>query len=96
MVEQKSRIGDWEIDTVTGKRHKGILIVAVERKSKHTVIEWSLHKKAALVSNAIIKMLTPYHEHVKTITVDNGREFSFYKKIAKALNATIYLFRSSV
>ena len=90
VVEQKSRIGDWEIDTVTGKQHKGILIVAVERKSKHTVIEWSPHKKAALVSNAIIKMLRPYHEHVKTITIDNGREFSFHKKIAKASNATTY------
>ena len=90
IVERKSRIGDWEIDTVTGKKHKGILIVAVERKSKHAVIEWTPYKKADLVSNAIIKMLKPYREHVKTITVDNGREFSFHQKIAGALKANIY------
>jgi IS30 family transposase len=90
VVERKSRIGDWEIDTVTGKKHKGILIVAVERKSKHAVIEWSPYKKADLGSNAIIKMLTPYREHVKTITVDNGKEFSFHQQIARALNAKVY------
>lgn len=90
VVEGKSRIGDWEIDTVTGKRHKGILIVAVERKSKHVVIEWSPYKKADLVSDTIIKMLKPYYVHVKTITVDNGREFSFHHQIARALNAKVY------
>jgi IS30 family transposase len=90
VVERKSRIGDGEIDTVTGKKHKGILIVAVERKSKHAVIEWSPYKKADLGSNAIIKMLTPYREHVKTITVDNGKEFSFHQQIARALNAKVY------
>lgn len=90
VVERKNRIGDWEIDTVTGKRHKGILIVAVERKSKHAVIEWSPYKKADLVSNAIIKMLKPYRDHVKTITVDNGKEFSFHQQIARALNANVY------
>jgi IS30 family transposase len=90
VVERKSRIGDWEIDTATGKRHKGILIVAVERKSKHAVIEWSPRKTADLVSDTIIKMLKPYRDHVKTITVDNGKEFSFHQQIARALNANVY------
>jgi len=90
IVDRKSRIGDWEIDTATGKRHKGVLIVAVERKTKHTLIEWSPRKKADLVSNAIIKMLKPYRDRVKTITVDNGKEFSFHKQIAKALETKVY------
>lgn len=90
IVERKSRIGDWEIDTVTGKKHKGVLIVAVERKTKHTVIEWSPRKKADMVHNAVINMLKPYRDRVKTITVDNGKEFSFHKQIAEALEAKVY------
>jgi len=79
IVDRKSRIGDWEIDTATGKKHKGVLIVAVGRKTKHTVIEWTPRKKADLVSNAVINMLKPYRDRVKTITVENGVEFSFHK-----------------
>ena len=33
IVEEKSRIGDWEIDTVVGKDHKGFLVTIVDRKS---------------------------------------------------------------
>ena len=90
VVDKKIRIGDWEIDTAFGKRRKGVLIVAVERKTKLTLIEWTPTKKANLVAGAIIRMLKPYMDHVKTITVDNGREFSYHKKIAKALKAKMY------
>ena len=64
--------------------------MAVERKSKLVLIEWVPRKQADLVAKAIIKMLKPYKNLVKTITVDNGKEFSFHKKIAKALKADVY------
>lgn len=90
IVDRKSRIGDWEIDTATGKKHKGVLVVAVERKSKQTLIEWVPRKKADMVSNAVIKILKPYRHYVKTITVDNGKEFCSHKQIAKALETEVY------
>jgi len=90
VVDKKIRIGDWEIDTAFGKRRKGVLIVAVERKSKLTLIEWTPTKRADLVACAIIRMLRPYVDRVKTITVDNGKEFAFHKRIAAALNANVY------
>ena len=37
IVEEKSRMGDWEIDTVIGKNHKQVLVTIVERKSRVTV-----------------------------------------------------------
>lgn len=39
VVDRKSRIGDWEIDTVIGKDHKGALVTIVDRKSKFTLIK---------------------------------------------------------
>jgi IS30 family transposase len=37
IVDEKSRIGDWEIDTVIGKGHSGALVAIVMRVTKHTV-----------------------------------------------------------
>ncbi|WP_350608800.1 IS30 family transposase, partial [Pseudoalteromonas sp. MER144-MNA-CIBAN-0113] len=31
IVDKKGRIGDWEIDTVIGKGHRGALVTIVER-----------------------------------------------------------------
>lgn len=33
IVESRSRIGDWEGDTVVSKDHQGVLVTLVERKS---------------------------------------------------------------
>ena len=32
IVDRKSRFGDWEIDTIIGKNHRGVLISIVERR----------------------------------------------------------------
>lgn len=37
IIDEKSRIGDWAIDTVIGQNHKGALVTIVDRKSKFTL-----------------------------------------------------------
>jgi len=39
IVEEKNRIGDWEIDLIIGKNHKQALVTIVDRKSKFTLIQ---------------------------------------------------------
>lgn len=90
VVDNKERIGDWEIDTIIGANHKGALVSAVERKSQLTCIEYVHHKEADLVTKAIIKMLNPFEGKVFTITLDNGKEFALHKTIAKELKAKVY------
>jgi transposase, IS30 family len=90
VVDAKSRIGDWEIDTVTGKNSKGYLITVVERKSKFTLIKRVPDKQSDEMAKAIIKLLRPHKESVLTITVDNGKEFTRHKKISKSLKADVY------
>ena len=34
IVAEKSRIGDWEVDSVIGKAHQGAIVTMVERKSR--------------------------------------------------------------
>lgn len=90
VVDEKRRIGDWEIDTVIGKNHKGALVTAVERKTKLSCLGHVPRKEAGLVSAALIEMLEPYREWVLTITGDNGKEFSGHEKISQALGAEFY------
>jgi IS30 family transposase len=90
IVDEKSRIGDWEIDTVIGQNHKGALVTLVERKSKFTLIAKVASKHAEGVATATVNLLKPYQDKVFTITADNGKEFAEHEAIAKALGATVY------
>jgi IS30 family transposase len=90
IVDLKTRIGDWETDTIIGKNHKGALVTAVERKTKFTCIRYVPNKKADLVAEALIDMLTPFQDRVHTITTDNGKEFTQHQKISKTLKTNVY------
>ena len=90
IVDNKERIGDWEIDTVIGKSHKGALLTIVERKSKYTLIQKLSYKRSRLVADATIDLLAPYHDKVFTITSDNGKEFADHQRISKQLTAKVY------
>jgi IS30 family transposase len=90
VVNQKSRVGDWEIDTIVGKNHQDAIVTIVERLTKKTVIGRVTTKKAQDVSQEIVSLLLPIKSHVLTITSDNGTEFSQHEWIAKSLEASIY------
>lgn len=90
VVEQKNRIGDWEADTVIGSSHQGVIVTLTERYSRLTLIAKTNTKKASIVSKAIIKLLKPYQEQLKTITYDNGKEFAYHEEVAKELNVNSY------
>ncbi len=90
IVEEKSRIGDWEGDTIIGKNHRGVLLSLVDRHSKVTLLARLPAKKARLVEQAITLRLQPFKEAVHTITFDNGMEFANHQNIAENLNADCF------
>jgi IS30 family transposase len=90
IVDTRKRIGDWEIDTIIGKRHKGALLTLVERKTKLTLIRKLPRKQAHLVAEAAIDLLDPYEEKVLTITADNGQEFAHHEYIKEHLKTKVY------
>jgi transposase, IS30 family len=89
-VDDKKRVGDWEIDTVIGKGHSGALVTIVERKTLYTLIARVYGKCADGVTQATIKLLEPFVHRVHTITADNGKEFAYHKKITEALKTAFY------
>jgi len=90
IVAEKSRIGDWEGDTVIGKSHKGGLVTLAERKSRYVLAGHIRSKHADGVTTSINGLLMPYKDRCHTITFDNGKEFAEHEKMAKALKADIY------
>lgn len=90
VVDQRQRLGDWEIDTVIGKRHQGALVTLTERKSRLSLVKRVNKRQADVVSEATITLLKPFADQVHTITGDNGKEFANHEIIANRLNADFF------
>jgi transposase, IS30 family len=88
VVAEKSRIGDWELDTIIGKNHQGAIVTIVDRHSKLLRMSKIEHKTADLTKDAIGQKLATLT--VFTLTSDNGREFAGFAEIEKLLSAEFY------
>lgn len=89
-IEKRDRIGDWEIDTIIGKNHQGAFVTIVERKSRYTRIQYIVNRTASATEHATVALLESYGKKVKTITADNGKEFTNHENIASRLDAVVY------
>ena len=90
IVDLKTRVGDWEADTVAGRQTGPRLVTLVERKKRFTLIGLAKNKSSEAVTDTILEMLIGYHRQVKTITYDNGKEFAGHVDIAKASHSKAY------
>lgn len=93
VVDERSRIGDWEADLVIGKGHKGAIVTLAERRSRLYLALPIVRKTAELATAGITRLLTGLKDWVHTITYDNGREFCGHKVIAKALDCDNFFAR---
>jgi IS30 family transposase len=90
-VEERSHYGHIEGDTIYGLKQKGFLTTLVERKSRYTLIRKTQTKQADEVAQAVINALMDMPaDWVKSITFDNGTEFTQHETIAKELGVDIF------
>lgn len=87
-ADQKTRLGDWELDTIIGKDHRGACLTIVDRKSKLLRMKKLAQKTAALTKAAVCQELDNLPVH--TLTSDNGREFAEFQAIADKLKGEFY------
>ena len=80
-INNRSRFGDWEIDSVLGGKTVGepSILTLVERQTRYAVTKKLVEKKAEYVNQAVLECMKPYP--IKSITADNGNEFSSLSKI---------------
>jgi len=90
VVKDKTRLGDFETDTIVGANQKGAITTIVERKSMFVKISIPTSKKASDIERETLKLMTPLKDRIHTITSDNGFEFSNHKNISQALDCEYY------
>lgn len=90
IVNQKIRFGDLEIDTIIGANRKGAILTINDRVTGYLWIRKLNGKDARQLAQTTVQTLTPWKQHIHTITGDNGKEFTLHKQIAE--NLKIFFF----
>ena len=87
-IRSRARIGDWEGDTIYGGIGKGLLVTLVDRKSRFLIAGLLEKLNASMTKDVIVKLLekVPF----KSISFDNGSEFSEFREMEKRLNTLVY------
>lgn len=87
-IRLRTRIGDWEGDTVYGGIGKGLLVTQVDRRSRFLRAGLLAKRDALLTKDVICEILKGLP--VKSISLDNGSEFAEFHAIEEELHTQIY------
>ncbi len=87
-ADQRLEIGHFEADLVMGKGHSGAIVTVVDRKTRLSKITYVKSKSSSEVHHALINVFKGLP--VKTITFDNGKEFSQHIELDRKLSCTSY------
>lgn len=91
VVQERSRLGDWEGDLIEGKKGSGFFVTHVDRTSRYLLSQKIETKQAMLFNAATILMFKaiPVQKQL-TLTLDNGKEFSAFKALEERLNFDVF------
>ena len=95
-VASRERFGDWELDLVIGANtgHDQVLMTLLERKTRYFRIIRLPDKTSSSVMKAFAHLQEEYKgifsEVFKTITTDNGSEFSSLSELEKTAETLVY------
>jgi len=90
IVNARKRLGDWEVDTILGQKHKQAMVTLTERKSRFTLLAKVKRRTAQAVRKQVYRMLLPVKNKVHTLTSDHGKEFADHEQIAQMLELKFY------
>jgi IS30 family transposase len=90
VVDERSRFGDWEADTIVGLGQRSAMVSLVERKSLYCLLKKLPNKSAQALADAVCQTMQPIEHLVTTMTSDNGTEFALHKVIAETLGADFF------
>lgn len=96
IVNEKVRIGDFEMDTIVGKSQQGVILTLVDRVTGYTIINSLPNGKRAKDLARIVNRRLAFIKRrgqLHSITTDNGSEFTAFKTIERALNVPVFFAR---
>jgi IS30 family transposase len=90
-VQLRSRIGDWETDTIISRQSKEAVMVLANRLARFIILKKLDGKTAFSMHKAVVSSLENFPEHVKnSITYDNGTENALHELTNKVLGIKSY------
>jgi transposase, IS30 family len=91
VADEKVEIGHWEGDTVIGGNHTGIVVTYVDKASKFLLAGLAKNKTVQQVNQVTLglfeQIATTFR---KTVTFDNGKEFSAHQTLAQRLGVSCF------
>jgi IS30 family transposase len=91
VANARRRIGDWEADTMTSRRSKAALQLAVDRKSRFTRLNRLPRKTASAMRATLNRSLAQLPRHARwTVTYDNGKENVEHQRVNTCLQTRSY------
>jgi IS30 family transposase len=91
VIERRGRIGDWEGDTMLGRDKRVRIVTLVDRRSGY-LIAYLLpkHRAELLTKLAVRKLRSIPKTKQKTMTFDNGTEFSDWERFEQQTGMVVY------
>ena len=91
IVERRGRIGDFEGDTMLGRDKRVRIVTYVDRRTGYLIAFLLPKMNADLLASLTVKNMSKIPRRKrKTITFDNGIEFSSWESIEKKTGMTVY------
>lgn len=91
VINRRRRYGDWEGDTMVGKRRHSALVTLVERKSGYTRIGRVDSMKSDATMRAAHRRLKDLPPALRrSMTFDNGKEFAEHQQLTRRLGLEVY------
>ena len=91
VINKRARIGDWEGDTIIGGEKTKRILTHVERKTGYLIADFLPTVSAEIVAQKTIESLKKIPKRKrKSITYDNGTEFSAHEIIERETKASVY------
>ena len=91
VVERRGRIGDWEGDTLMGRDKRVRIVSFVDRRTGYLIAFLLPKMNAELFTKlALLHLRKIPKKKKKTITFDNGIEFSDWERLERKSGMTIY------
>lgn len=91
VVERRGRLGDWEGDTVMGRDKRVRIVTLVERRSGYLIALLLPRCNARLLTSLALERLRRIpRKKRRTLTLDNGTEFSDWERLERKAALTVY------
>jgi IS30 family transposase len=90
-ANERTRLGDWEGDTMVGAGRRGYLVTCVDRASRYLIARKVHACAAAPVAQQLQRTIRRLpQEKRRSLTLDNGREFARPLELEKKLDLLLF------